>query len=150
MLCAGDPRMEPRRSNHHANHPILDPPPQDLSSEELQLPTHQLNTDGLYVCALSVVEKARRRGVGKALMGAAEEIGRAQGCSFLLLHVELSALGPLALYQDTLGYEILPAIKENMEFTSAINLGPEQGAPLNYLMRKELHGEAGGVRGMRA
>ena len=105
------------------------------------------------MCALSVVDKARRRGVGKALMGGAEEIGRAQGCSFLLLHVELSALGPLALYQDTLGYEILPAIKENMEFTSAINLGPEQGAPLNYLMRKELKelqlGGEGGKRGVR-
>ena len=55
-----------------------------------------------------------------------------------MLHVELAAPGPLALYQDTLGYKILPEDRAYKQFTSAINLGPECGAPPNHLMRKEL------------
>mmetsp|Transcript_53149 Transcript_53149/g.121119 ORF Transcript_53149/g.121119 Transcript_53149/m.121119 type:complete len:360 (+) Transcript_53149:212-1291(+) len=51
----------------------------DVSQEELLLPTHQLPTDGLYVCALSVLPEHRNVGVGRRLMERAEGLARTHG-----------------------------------------------------------------------
>uniref|UniRef100_A0A7S2DHC1 N-acetyltransferase domain-containing protein n=1 Tax=Octactis speculum TaxID=3111310 RepID=A0A7S2DHC1_9STRA len=114
----------------------------DMSAAELALPTHQLPTEGLYVCALAVLPLARRCGVGRALMEFSESFAREQGdgeVRDLWLHVERAAKGTVLLYEE-LGYKSMPDSKrEYVEFTKALNLNQENnGIPDNLLMRKSI------------
>ena len=110
----------------------------DVSTSELRLPSHQLPQDDSYICALSVLPEARRRGVGRALMKNAEVLARKQFDSAALwLHVEREASGALALYRD-LGFEALPAKREYEAFSDALDLGPRSGGPPSFLMSKDI------------
>ncbi len=62
---------------------------------------------GLDLHHLFVVEAARRRGVGSALVRAAEDLGRDLGCSYLIIgtHPENGAAQE---YYRRLGYELIP------------------------------------------
>ncbi len=59
--------------------------------------------DEVHVLNVATALEARRRGVGRALMTAAEESGRQRGARLSTLEVRRSNLPALALYRD-LGY----------------------------------------------
>ncbi|MBQ7597255.1 MAG: ribosomal protein S18-alanine N-acetyltransferase [Clostridia bacterium] len=63
---------------------------------------HILLDEG-YLCNLAVAEAFRRRGVGKALMSAAIDCCKAQGCAFLSLEVRPSNTAAVRLY-EALGF----------------------------------------------
>lgn len=59
--------------------------------------------DEVHVLNVATALEARRRGVGRALMDAAEEEGRARGARLATLEVRRSNVGAIALYRD-IGY----------------------------------------------
>ncbi len=59
--------------------------------------------DEVHVLNVATAVEARRRGVGRALMAAAEESGRLRGARLSTLEVRRSNLPAIALYRD-LGY----------------------------------------------
>ena len=59
----------------------------DLSSQELELPTHAVS-EGLYLSHMAVAAFARKRGVGRQLLAAARECAISRGEECIYLHVE--------------------------------------------------------------
>jgi ribosomal-protein-alanine N-acetyltransferase len=59
--------------------------------------------DEVHVLNVATALEARRRGVGRALMDAAEEEGRARGARLATLEVRRSNVGAIALYR-AIGY----------------------------------------------
>ncbi len=59
--------------------------------------------DEVHVLNVATALEARRRGIGRALMDAAEEEGRARGARLATLEGRRSNLGAIALYR-TIGY----------------------------------------------
>jgi GNAT superfamily N-acetyltransferase len=64
---------------------------------------HQPRTYG-YVPELAVAVDARRRGVGAALMAAAEDWARARGCAHVVLDYNARNTDAGRFYRDRLGY----------------------------------------------
>ena len=64
---------------------------------------HQPRTYG-YIPELAVAEDARRRGVGAALMAAAEDWARRQGCGYTVLDYNAHNVDAGRFYRDRLGY----------------------------------------------
>lgn len=104
----------------------------DLSSQEMQLPTHGL-AEGLYLSHMCVEPSARRQGIGRQLLRAATEAAVRQGASGLWLHVERSNAAALALYEQD-GYVRMSESPMYTGFTRALNL--EHREPL--LLHKRL------------
>lgn len=57
-----------------------------------------------YVAEVAVAAPARRRGVGAALLGAAEDWARAAGCAYAVLDYNSRNLDAARFYRDRLGY----------------------------------------------
>ena len=72
-------------------------------AELRRLPSLLLGQAEAELIALVVDERARRSGVGRALMEAAEEWTRSSGCRFLRLRTQVSRLEAHAFY-ERLGY----------------------------------------------
>lgn len=64
---------------------------------------HQLRTYG-YIPELAVSADARRRGVGAALMAAAEDWARRRGCGYTVLDYNARNVEAGRFYRDRLGY----------------------------------------------
>ena len=61
------------------------------------LPTHSL-AEGLYLCSMAVSAEARRRGIGRELLCAAEERAAAREAECIWLHVEQANTAAIKLY----------------------------------------------------
>ena len=59
--------------------------------------------DEVHVLNVATAVEARRRGIGRELMGAAEEEGRSRGARLSTLEVRRSNVGAIALYRE-IGY----------------------------------------------
>ena len=86
------------RNASHAHHTSVDCPASNMKKAIAQI----LLDEG-YLCNLAVSEAFRRRGIGKALMTAAIECCKAQGCAFLSLEVRPSNTAAVRLY-EALGF----------------------------------------------
>ncbi|EOD32567.1 hypothetical protein EMIHUDRAFT_230722 [Emiliania huxleyi CCMP1516] len=92
----------------------------DLSSQEMELPTHGL-TGSLYMSTLAVDSAHRKRGLGRALLRAAEAEASAQGVEGIYLHVEAANAGALSLYRGA-GYSAVQPTPLLTTFTRALHL----------------------------
>lgn len=90
----------------------------DLSSHEMELPTHSL-CEGLYMSTLAVDPEYRNRGLGRALLGAVEAEAAKRGATGIYLHVEAANSGARALYEST-GYAKQPDTPMHVAFTKAV------------------------------
>ena len=106
----------------------------DCSTAEFALPTHSL-ADGMYLCALCVHPRARRRGVGRSLVEAAIDFARSRGVEALYLHVEPDNAAATALYADVFGFERFSDARFDMA------LGHRPGVASVQLMRLVLREE---------
>ena len=104
----------------------------DLSEQEMLLPTHSLS-EGLYLSSMAVDACARRLGIGRALLEAAETRALSRGAEKLWLHVEGENEAALGLYKAA-GYSQQPATAQHASFTNALEL--RQKSPL--LLAKRL------------
>ena len=116
----------------------------DLSSQEMELPTHGLTgqlahvhtgacprrvrdkprhvpVGSLYMSTLAVDSAHRKRGLGLALLRAAEAEASAQGVEGIYLHVEAANAGALSLYRGA-GYSAVPPTPLLTTFTRALHL----------------------------
>ena len=92
----------------------------DVSVQELQLPTHAI-AGGMYLSHMAVAEVARRQGVGRSLLSAADECALRRGEDTIYLHVEKDNAAAIALY-ETSGYKRQPEVPPYVGFTQALNL----------------------------
>lgn len=92
----------------------------DISSQEMQLPTHAI-AGGVYLSHMAVAESARRRGIGRALLKAADESALKRGEGTIYLHVETTNDAAIALYESS-GYRRQPEVAPYAGFTKALNL----------------------------
>jgi ribosomal protein S18 acetylase RimI-like enzyme len=92
----------------------------DLSEQEMLLPTHSL-AEGLYLCSMAVSEDVRRQGIGRLLLGAAEQQAACRGAAAVYLHVERANVAAVGLY-EACGYSRLPETQFYNSFTAALNL----------------------------
>jgi ribosomal protein S18 acetylase RimI-like enzyme len=93
----------------------------------------------LYVTEVAVNSKYRRRGIANIMMEAIEKVAKIRDAETIYLHVDVTNVGALRLYEKA-GFEKLP--KENhvfKEFTTKLNLhdGATKGRN-HYLMSKDL------------
>lgn len=116
----------------------------DLSSQEMELPTHGLTgqlahvhtgacprhvrdtprpvpVGSLYMSTLAVDSAHRKRGLGRALLRAAEAEASAQGVEGIYLHVEAANAGALSLYRGA-GYSAVQPTPLLTTFTRALHL----------------------------
>jgi len=100
----------------------------DVSEQEMMLPTHSI-AEGMYLSTMAVDVAARRSGVGRVLLSAAEEGASARGAEGLWLHVERSNDAAIALYESA-GYRKQPETARHAAFTAA--LGLRQQEPMLY------------------
>ena len=107
----------------------------DLSSQELELPTHGLADEALYLSHMAVDGEYRRQGLGRLLLRAAEARAVDAGAEAIYLHVERSNEAALQLYRAE-EYNTLPESPVYTSFTSALKL--QHREPL--LLRKSLIG----------
>ena len=99
----------------------------DLSTQELELPTHGIADDAMYLSHLCVLPAYRRQGVGRRLLEAAQETASACGAYGIYLHVERANGEALGLYQSA-GFATMPSSAMYVTFTRALNL--QQREPL--------------------
>lgn len=92
----------------------------DLSIQEMLLPTHAV-AGGLYLSHMAVAERARRRGVGRALLQAATACAERRGEECVYLHVEPGNAAAVRLY-ETSGYRKQADVPPYASFTRALNL----------------------------
>ena len=92
----------------------------DLSEQEMLLPTHSL-AEGLYLSSMAVSVEARRRGIGRDLLSAAEERAADRGAECIWLHVERSNTAAIKLYESG-GYKRRSSTPQLASFTNALDL----------------------------
>ncbi|KAJ1452119.1 acyl-CoA N-acyltransferase [Pelagophyceae sp. CCMP2097] len=98
----------------------------DVSSAELNKPTHSLSPDeGLYLTALAVHPAYRRRGVARALVDAAAARAAGIGRPALLLHVEKDNDGANRFYQAA-GFDAPAVDKRYEQFAKSLDLSTER------------------------
>lgn len=82
--------------------------------------THAI-AGGLYLSRMAVAEGARRRGVARALLSAADECVRQRGEDVVYLHVEPDNVAAVGLYESC-GYRKKPDLPPYAGFTRSLNL----------------------------
>ncbi|BBM97393.1 hypothetical protein MPTK1_1g05370 [Marchantia polymorpha subsp. ruderalis] len=82
-----------------------------------------------YLCNMAVSSAYRRRGIGRELLKAAEELAASKGCEDLYLHCRMVDMAPLNMYQGA-GYQIVAT-------DSILSLLSFQRR--RYLMKKRIH-----------
>ncbi len=92
----------------------------DLSTQEMQLPTHAL-AEGCYLSHMAVAEPARRRGIARSLMQRASALAAASGEEGIWLHVEKDNAAAVSLYESE-GFVAKPEVPPYVGFTQALNL----------------------------
>lgn len=80
-----------------------------------------------YVSFIAVAESAQRRGVGRALLGAAENWAREQGLNVMSLHLFAANSGARAFYEQ-LGFQ--------EDIVKLVRIVQEQAKPARYLGSK--------------
>ena len=104
----------------------------DLSEQELLSPFHSIS-EGLYISSMAVAAEARRLGIGRRLLEAAEERAVARGAECLWLFVEASNVGAVSLYESS-GYRRQADTPRHAAFAAALEL--RQNEPI--LLRKPM------------
>lgn len=104
----------------------------ELSDLEMKLPTHGI-AEGLYLSSMAVIPDARRSGLGKQLLEAAEKRAAAREAECIWLHVERANDAALGLYKGG-GFKQQADTARHAAFTAALDLGQKE--PL--LLRKDL------------
>lgn len=92
----------------------------DLSTQEMELPTHSL-CDGMYLSHMAVVESFRRQGLGMRLLLAAEEEALQLGAEGIYLHVERENDAAIRLYKSA-GFHVQSGNARHETFTRALKL----------------------------
>ncbi|KAG6543977.1 hypothetical protein Mapa_014601 [Marchantia paleacea] len=82
-----------------------------------------------YLCNMAVSSAYRRRGIGRQLLKAAEELAASKGCEDMYLHCRMVDMAPLNMYQGA-GYQIVAT-------DSILSLLSFQRR--RYLMKKRIH-----------
>eukprot|EP00965_Chrysotila_dentata_P049271 1633286-Pleurochrysis_carterae.AAC.1 len=92
----------------------------DLSTQEMELPTHSL-CDGMYLSHMAVSPGFRQRGLGRRLLLAAEAEACQNEAEGIYLHVEPNNEPAIRLYEST-GFTSKPNSAVYATFTRALDL----------------------------
>ncbi|KAG0614060.1 hypothetical protein M758_6G148400 [Ceratodon purpureus] len=70
------------------------------------VPTPAPPPNSPYICNMAIKKEYRRRGLGRQMLKAAEELALSMGCEDMYLHVRIMDTAPLTMYREA-GYQVV-------------------------------------------